>query len=107
MDRPLVLYHGPGCADGFCAAFVAWRVFGDGADYTPVQYGEAAPDVLGRRAYILDFSCKRQVMEQLIRDALSLVVLDHHASAEKELERLGDEITGRDVLIRFDMEKSG
>lgn len=50
MSRPLIIYHGPGCMDGFTAAWVAWLRLGDGADYEPAAYGEAPPDVAGTRS---------------------------------------------------------
>lgn len=39
MSRILVLHHA-NCADGFTAAWCAWRYFGDDAEYVPVQYGQ-------------------------------------------------------------------
>jgi uncharacterized protein len=52
----LVLYHA-NCADGFTAAWIAHGVFGDDAEYVPVQYGQAPPDVRGRDVFILDWLC--------------------------------------------------
>jgi len=34
----VVVYH-KGCMDGFGAALVAWKKFGDQANYIPVSYG--------------------------------------------------------------------
>lgn len=53
MNKPLILYHGPSCGDGFCAAWIAWLKFGDQAEYVPIQYGQEPPDVTGREVYIL------------------------------------------------------
>lgn len=109
---PLVLYHA-NCSDGWCACWAAWRHFGDGADYLPVQYGQAPPDVAGRIVYILDFSYKRPVMDRIIDQARSVAILDHHQSAAAELQGLHgcdeDEFKqghGR-LFVRFDMDKSG
>jgi uncharacterized protein len=104
--RPLVLHHA-NCPDGFCAAWVAHKVFGDGADYVPVQYGESPLDVRGRGdIYILDFSYKVGVLGQMLDDCVgNLVVLDHHKTAREDLKgSLG--VHGR-LNIVFDMEKSG
>lgn len=51
----IVIYHAD-CPDGFGAAFAAWLVFGDSAQYVPARFGEPAPDVRGKEVYILDFS---------------------------------------------------
>jgi uncharacterized protein len=102
--RPLVLYHGPDCADGWTAAWVAHRVLGDGADYLPVQYGQPPPDATGRPLYVLDFSYKRPEMKKLLAEAAFGVVLDHHKTAEAELAGLDVPYPGRLV---FDMGKSG
>ena len=40
-----VLYHDH-CADGFAAAYVCWRKFGEAATYLPVQYGQPVPEML-------------------------------------------------------------
>ena len=107
MTRTLVLYHA-NCADGFCAAWAAYGVLGDGAEYAPAQYGEPPPDVTGRAVYILDFSYKADVLRQMIGQADSLVLLDHHKTAEAELSGIAGEFADSPkCLIRFDMGKSG
>lgn len=116
-DRPLILYHAS-CPDGFCAAWVAHRKFGEDADYLPVSYGQDLPDVAGRRVFILDFSYKREVMRQILSSAMFVTVLDHHKTAEAELAGIVDEFVLRPDLIanppgselpvvHFDMTKSG
>lgn len=94
----LVLYHA-NCLDGFGAAYAAWRKFGDLADYLPVNYGEAPPDVKGKDVYILDFSYKRDVLLSMDWVVSSLVVIDHHKTAAEDLTGL--------PFARFDMSKSG
>ena len=101
--NPLVLYH-KNCPDGFCAAWVVRTVIGDNAQYLAVQYGEEPPDVKDRDVIIVDFSYKRPVMEKMIKDCRTLLVLDHHKTAEKELEGLS---LGTEIKVLFDMNKSG
>jgi uncharacterized protein len=119
MGKPLVLYHGGNCADGFCAAWVAHRHFGDAADYLPVQYGEPSPDVTGRDLFVLDFSYKRPLMLEMVSEADSTVVLDHHKTAAEDLAgltgrkmflhngRLYDTSPGKPFRVVFDTQKSG
>lgn len=115
--RTQVLYHA-NCPDGFCAAWAAYTVLGDDAEYIPVQYGQDPPDVGGNRVYIVDFSYKREVMRRILSAAHFVCVLDHHKTAEAELAGIVDEFVLRPDLItnppgselpfvRFDMDKSG
>ena len=50
--------------------------------------------------FMIDFSYQRPVMEQLLADVATLTVLDHHKSAQEDLDGLGG-------FIEFDMERSG
>ena len=80
---PLILYHA-NCADGFGAAFAAWKQYGtDGAEYRAIAYGDTITpeEVSGREVYILDFSFPRDVMEMIVANAADTIWLDHHKSA--------------------------
>lgn len=97
--KTYVLYHG-GCMDGFGAAFAAWCHLGSDAVYIPVNYGQPVPEIPpGAPVWILDFSYPREVLEELKVTNPELVVIDHHATAQKELEGLS--------YCIFDMEHSG
>jgi oligoribonuclease NrnB/cAMP/cGMP phosphodiesterase (DHH superfamily) len=108
MSKPLIIYHSP-CPDGTAAAWVAWYYFGANCELFPTNYGEEPPKVLGREVFIVDFSYKREVLRQMSIEAASLVVLDHHKTAENELKGLGKELKelGHIAYIKFDMKKSG
>lgn len=99
--RPLVIYHGPSCMDGFTAAWVANQFLKD-AELRPMSYDDEPPtdeEVAGREVYVVDFSFKRAVCERLARSAKIFLVLDHHKSAEEELRGL--------PYATFDMNRSG
>lgn len=86
--KPLVIYHA-NCADGFGAAFAAWTVLGDEAEYLPLQYGFKPSDLspcgwAARDVYMLDFSLPRDLMGGLFTSAKRVVWLDHHASVFKD-----------------------
>ncbi len=97
-----ILYHN-NCADGFLARVIAQRKLGFAAKFHPVQYKEPVPpsvlDDLNAEVFILDFSYPRHEMERIKRKAQRVVCLDHHATAQKELEGL--------AFCTFDMTKSG
>jgi len=96
----VILYHGGGCPDGFGSAWAAYKALGHKAIYLPVNYGEELPEeIKGANVAIIDFSYKRPVMESLISWAKDYIVIDHHESAQRELE-------GLDNCI-FDMNHSG
>jgi oligoribonuclease NrnB/cAMP/cGMP phosphodiesterase (DHH superfamily) len=98
-ERTIVVYHA-GCPDGFAAAWAVWRAVGDDAEYIPCQYGGALPTVdAATNVIIVDFSFKRPEMEKLIVNSRTLLCLDHHKTAEKELEGLKG--------CYFDMDRSG
>lgn len=103
MTRPLCIYHGD-CADGFGAAWVVWKAFNGDVDFFAGIYGQPAPDVTGRKVYIVDFSYKREVMEKLINQASGITVIDHHKTAEAELQPLFNYGVLNGV---FDMTRSG
>ena len=51
----VVIYHA-NCNDGFGAAYGAWKLLGNRAEYFACKHGDAPPDVKGKRVVILDFS---------------------------------------------------
>lgn len=94
-----VLYH-RGCNDGFTAAYCAWTVLGDSAEYIGVSYGEDPPTINpGERVYVVDFSYPREVMLSMEKVASELVVLDHHKTAQEALLGLS--------FASFNLNKSG
>lgn len=81
----IVIYHDH-CADGFAAAWACWMRWGDACQYLPASYGQAPPDVAGKHILLVDFSYKRQALDAMANAACSIVVLDHHKTAEADLE---------------------
>lgn len=109
MTSPLVIYHGGQCLDGFGSAFAAYMYFAvrqeAEADYFAANHGEPIPEHDGRDVYLLDFAYKREQMETLARNANRVVVLDHHISAQRDLEGLDAQYDNLELV--FDMERSG
>ncbi len=94
-----ILYHAD-CADGFGAAYAAWKVLQNNATYLPVAHGDPAPTLpTDAKVAIVDFSYKRETILEIQSSVADLKILDHHATAQKELEGL--------PFAEFDMDKSG
>lgn len=131
MWKPDVcLYHFP-CDDGFASAWVARKRWPD-LVMAPTNYGQMFPDVdyRGKNILIADFSYKPDAISELMMSfgARSIVMLDHHKTAQADLKDFTVEICGdakfsagdmvgmfRDfaeldrpaVAARFDMDRSG
>lgn len=85
--RKLCIYHG-NCADGFTAAWVVRKAYNNDVDFHAGVYQESPPDVTGRDVIIVDFSYKRPVIEEMLKTAKSITIIDHHKSAIEDLEPL-------------------
>lgn len=80
----ICIYHG-GCDDGFGAALAVHMRWGADVEYVPAGYGKPSPECSGKNVLIVDFSYKQDEMRRLASRAASVVVLDHHKTAEAEL----------------------
>ncbi len=96
----LCIYHG-NCADGFSGAWVVRRALGEATEFHAGVYQTTPPDVAGRDVVLVDFSYTRPVMEKIIAEARSVLILDHHKTARDDLANL----PGAEVV--FDMERAG
>lgn len=126
MKPDICIYHG-NCADGFTAAWAVWKQYPE-IIFHPGIYGESPPDVTGANVVLVDFSYKRSVIDVMGQTAQSIVILDHHKTAEADLSPFRIELCGgakfvendadgmlRDmaeldhpaILAEFDMERSG
>lgn len=100
----LCIYHA-NCADGFGAALAVWLRFADSRpEFVPASYGETPPNCAGHDVLLVDFSYKLPVLERILAEAKSVTILDHHKTAESDIQPLLD--AGR-VNGEFDMDRSG
>lgn len=92
MSDPICIYH-YNCADGFTAAWAVRKALGD-IEFYGGTHGNDPPDVTGRDVIMVDFSYKRPVLEEMAKQAHSILILDHHKSAAEDLagfeEPVGD-----------------
>lgn len=126
MWKPdLCIYHG-NCDDGFGAAWAIWKRWGNEVAYVPATYGKPLPDTDGKHVLFVDFSAPYDVLAERSWKARSIVVIDHHKTAQADLERLhsfdgtgGDQKSLEeaffmcrthnmpDIVAWFDMNQSG
>ena len=88
----VVIYHGD-CPDGFGAAYAAWKKFGDQATYLPWKDRDIVPAGLqDKEVYIVDFSFPAPLLRQLNDTNKSVIVIDHHVSAEADVRAYSQNI---------------
>jgi uncharacterized protein len=84
MTKTLCIYHG-NCADGFTAAWVVRLALGNDVEFHSGFYQTPPPDVTDKIVYIVDFSYKRPIMEEIIAKATKVIHIDHHDTAIKDM----------------------
>jgi uncharacterized protein len=99
----IVIYHA-GCPDGFTAAWVFHKKYGDGnTEYMAAGHGDydklLAMNVEGLDVFFIDYCPPRNILNKYLDTAASLTVLDHHKSAIDIVEGLPNVI--------MDMDRSG
>ncbi len=106
----IVFYHSP-CMDGFGAAWATHHLFcrhsmKKNVEWFPITYGDPFPleKCVDRYVVFVDFSLKKEPMQEAINKSDSMVILDHHKTAEAELSDLV--LRDQDHVL-FDMDKSG
>jgi len=98
--KKLCIYHG-NCADGFTAAWAVWKKHPD-TEFHAGIYQQDPPDCTDRDVIMVDFSYKRPVLMEIATQAKTVLILDHHKSAEADLVDLPENVTAF-----FDMNRSG
>lgn len=117
----LCIYHG-NCVDGFGAAWAIWRKWPD-CEFVAGFYGKPLPDVSGRNVLFVDFSAAIEWIWENSFKSRSMVIIDHHKTAQDALGRLppfDGTMRGLDEAFKiswtqnapeiaawFDMEQSG
>lgn len=116
--KTLCIYHAH-CADGLGAAWAVHRALGPNVDFKPASYGSMIDSnrVRARDILIVDFSYPLATLRAIAAEARSVLVLDHHKTAQEDLAGLLPPIrfdqwsapgglSGRLNAI-FDMDRSG
>ena len=101
--KKLCIYHG-NCLDGFGAAWSVRHALGDDVEFYKGLHQQPPPDVDGLDVILVDFSYKKNVLEEMLNTAASITIIDHHISAEQDLSDL---LKAKRINGIFDMNKSG
>lgn len=122
-EPDVCIYHGH-CDDGFTAAWATWKRWPN-IEFIPGFYGQEPPfdRCNDKRVLMVDFSYKRPVLEKLMSYARDITILDHHKTAQADLETYailnpvnGDNIDDMlhatqpalgPIRAEFDMNRSG
>ncbi len=99
--KTICIYH-TNCTDGFTAAWVVRRALGEIVFYEG-RYGSPPPNVNDCRVILVDFSYPKDVLQGLAMAADSVLILDHHKTAQADL----DGFSAPNAEIVFDMNRSG
>lgn len=110
----ICIYHG-NCAAGFGAAWVVRKALGSDIEFHAAKYGAPAPDVAGKTVVIVDFSYPKEALAAMAEEAASVLVLDHHKTAQADLHDLpaAEQCCyhpvelAEGIQVLFDMNRSG
>lgn len=102
MSENVIIYH-KDCFDGVTGAWIVNKYLRDKGErdiqLTPATYGDLPPNVKNKKVVIVDFSYPRTILDKMLADAESLIVLDHHKTAAEDLKYFPHAV--------FDMDRSG
>ncbi len=102
----VVIYHSP-CSDGTGSGYVAWKYLSlkfpeRNVLYYPMAIGALPPTGLeNKNVLICDYSYKKTILLDLLEKVNKLLIIDHHKSAEKDLNEIEEKYK------IFDMHHSG
>lgn len=102
----MVITHGS-CTDGWCSAWIAFRAGCQNAKFIHAHYGQPPLNVAGKRVLITDFSYPRKILAEMARTADQITILDHHKSAQAELDPTKGDPLPWNCKVVFDLTKSG
>jgi oligoribonuclease NrnB/cAMP/cGMP phosphodiesterase (DHH superfamily) len=102
--------------DGLASAFIANEFFNyieTQCSSIPIQYGENIEDILihnyklhkNCNLVFVDFSAKRDILLNLANKVNSILIIDHHKTAQADLKDI--EQDAKNITCYFDMEHSG
>lgn len=86
----ICIYHG-NCADGFGAAWSVRNAIGGDVEYHAGVYQQAPVNVAGKYVVLVDFCYPTHILEEMVKDALGILIIDHHKSAMSSFKEAVEE----------------
>ena len=115
-DKPLLITH-RNCFDGVTAAWAFREFNGEDHDWFQLNFGDDVkdlPDTRGRVVYMADITLPRDILvDRIILPSKRTIILDHHKTAQADLDGLNVYIREKHNVNRvadeviFDMSRSG
>ncbi|NPA51630.1 MAG: phosphoesterase [Aquificae bacterium] len=111
MEKIICIYH-KNCTDGTTAAAVLLKKFPD-CMLVPLEHNYSQEDIeailsnvdKNTTVYIVDFSLKKEDLENLLKKARKVVLIDHHIGVKSLLESLAKKYKNFEYI--FDNNRSG
>lgn len=99
----VITFHSP-CSDGNTGAWCIWKN-NPSAKLIPVTHGKTLKedDYKDKSIAIVDFCFPRKHLLEIVTKAKKVVILDHHKTAERDLQNLSHP----NLEVIFDMSRSG
>ncbi len=106
--KPDVCLHHFPCDDGFGSAWSVWKKWGDDVEYIGINHGAPLPDLTDKHVLFVDYALPKKQMQDLLDQVKTIVVLDHHKTAEAELSAFAsDKAFDHTNIYQFALEKYG
>ena len=82
-EKKIVVFYHAECTDGFTAAWVAWKKFGNKAQYIASVHSDGLSQFKGKEIYMIDITFPENVIRKLMCDNPRVTAIDHHVSNKK------------------------
>lgn len=96
-EIPIVVIYHKNCHDGLVSAFTVWKYYKEkllntepNIEFIQIQPGANTPNTSGKIVYILDVIFPKESLLRMIEDSISLLIIDHHDTAEEILSSIPD-----------------
>jgi oligoribonuclease NrnB/cAMP/cGMP phosphodiesterase (DHH superfamily) len=87
----IVIFHA-NCPDGIGSALAVYTYYKNSnisqPEFFPATHNSPPPNLTNKNVIICDFSYKKNIVEKIIAECKSFLIIDHHISAKNELESL-------------------
>jgi nanoRNase/pAp phosphatase (c-di-AMP/oligoRNAs hydrolase) len=80
LEKSIIIFYHVDCIDGFTAAWVAYKKFGDRAEYIAFEHNQEVPAIFDKEIYTVDITFPESETKKLMSQNKRLTSIDHHVS---------------------------